>query len=272
MRAGLFAAIRHAAETDAIRARRHHRRRPQFRRRRRHPRIRRADGRADTAAGDRPDRSQRQAGGRGDQRRGTSAAACEIALGCHYRIAAAEAKLGLPEVKLGIVPGAGGTQRLPRLTGATAAVELIASGRIVPAAEALSLGIVDQVAPGDLDRRGDRNRARTCRPERCAAPASLPFRRWTPMPSSRRQRKRCRGRAASRRPSRRSASCATPDSTRWPKDLAEERATFLKLRDSDQAKALRHVFFAERAAAKVAGLEGVAPRPDHGRSAWSEPA
>ena len=60
---------------------------------------------------------------------------------------ATEAKLGLPEVKLGIVPGAGGTQRLPRLTGLTAAVELIASGRIVSAGEALSLGIVDQSCP-----------------------------------------------------------------------------------------------------------------------------
>ena len=70
MRAGLFAAIGHADATGRDQRRRHHRRRAQFRRRRRHPRIRRADGRADAAAGDRAHRGERQAGGRGDQRRG----------------------------------------------------------------------------------------------------------------------------------------------------------------------------------------------------------
>src|SRR5262245_9727606 len=74
----------------------------------------------------------------------------EIALGCHCRIAAAQAKLGLPEVKLGIVPGAGGTQRLPRLTGVAPAIELIATGKVVSAAEALSLGFVDTVTAGDV--------------------------------------------------------------------------------------------------------------------------
>ncbi len=77
----------------------------------------------------------------------------EIALGCHHRIAAASAKLALPEVKLGIVPGAGGTQRLPRLAGVIAAAEMAATGRMVGAAEAKKLGIVDEVAEGDLITR-----------------------------------------------------------------------------------------------------------------------
>ncbi|XP_058247192.1 peroxisomal bifunctional enzyme isoform X1 [Hemibagrus wyckioides] len=73
----------------------------------------------------------------------------ELALGCHYRVANTKARLGLPEVTLGFLPGAGGTQRLPRLTGITAALELITTGRQISAQEALQLGIVDQVTEGN---------------------------------------------------------------------------------------------------------------------------
>src|SRR5712691_8219655 len=72
----------------------------------------------------------------------------EIALACHYRIAVPSAKVGLPEVLIGILPGGGGTQRLPRLIGPKAAMEMIVSGRHVPAAEAQSLGIVDAIVDG----------------------------------------------------------------------------------------------------------------------------
>src|SRR6266478_4891177 len=71
----------------------------------------------------------------------------EMALACHYRIAVPSAKVGLPEVQIGILPGAGGTQRLPRLVGPKAALELITTGRHVPAEEAKGLGIVDEIAP-----------------------------------------------------------------------------------------------------------------------------
>src|SRR5437016_7141234 len=71
----------------------------------------------------------------------------ETALACHYRVAVPSAKVGLPEVQIGILPGAGGTQRLPRLVGPKAAMELITSGRHVPAEEAHKLGIVDEIAP-----------------------------------------------------------------------------------------------------------------------------
>ncbi|KAL4635671.1 peroxisomal bifunctional enzyme [Arapaima gigas] len=74
----------------------------------------------------------------------------EMALGCHYRIAHCQARLGLPEVMLGLLPGAGGTQRLPRLIGFPAALELITTGRHVSAEEALTLGLVDQVTDGDV--------------------------------------------------------------------------------------------------------------------------
>src|SRR5499427_5137296 len=71
----------------------------------------------------------------------------ENALACHYRIAVPSAKVGLPEVLIGILPGSGGTQRLPRLTGPKVALELITSGRHVPAAEAQKLGIIDEIVP-----------------------------------------------------------------------------------------------------------------------------
>ena len=73
----------------------------------------------------------------------------EHALGCHYRIAVADAKVGLPEVLIGIIPGGGGTQRLPRLIGPKAALEMIVSGRHVPAPEAKALGIIDEIVDGN---------------------------------------------------------------------------------------------------------------------------
>ncbi len=73
----------------------------------------------------------------------------ELALGCHYRVAVEGAKVGLPEVKLGLLPGAGGTQRLPRLTGAQKALEMITTGDFVDAGEALQLGVVDAVDAGN---------------------------------------------------------------------------------------------------------------------------
>jgi enoyl-CoA hydratase/carnithine racemase len=74
---------------------------------------------------------------------------CEVALACDFRIAADDATLGQPEILLGIIPGAGGTQRLARLVGPSRAKELVFSGRFVPAREALEMGLVDQVVPAD---------------------------------------------------------------------------------------------------------------------------
>src|SRR6266851_4647306 len=77
----------------------------------------------------------------------------EIALACHYRVAVPSAKIGLPEVQIGILPGAGGTQRLPRLIGPKAALEIITSGRHVAAEEALRLGIINEIVPEGTDLR-----------------------------------------------------------------------------------------------------------------------
>ncbi|MCT7377221.1 3-hydroxyacyl-CoA dehydrogenase NAD-binding domain-containing protein [Chelativorans salis] len=186
----------------------------------------------------------------------------EIALACHRRIASGRASLGLPEVKLGIVPGAGGTQRLPRLIGVAKAVELIATGRNVSAGEALSLGIVDQVveddplaaaiaaarnfAPQPLRRTGD-----------LSVPAAEPGAVDKAIDKA---LSRARGREA---PAEAVRLVTSTGDRSFAEGVADERATFLRLRDSDQGKALRQVFFAERAAAKVPGLEGVEPRKVH---------
>lgn len=182
----------------------------------------------------------------------------ELALACHYRIASPTAQLGLPEVKLGIVPGAGGTQRLPRLIGIPAAIELIASGRIAKAGEALSLGIIDEIAETDLLDAAINAVQKL---------AGMPLRRTGELviasadPAeiekvSSKLLAKARGQKAPAEAVRLVASSHRP----LAEGLADERATFLTLRDSREAAALRHVFFAEREASKVAGLEGVDPR------------
>ena len=184
----------------------------------------------------------------------------EIALACHFRIAAPSAKVGLPEVKLGIVPGAGGTQRLPRLAGAAAALELIATGRIVSASEALSLGIIDSVVAGNpiadaiatARKLASRPLRRTGELVVPAADAALVEQ------AAAKALSRARGQQA---PVEAVRLVRNAGKQSLAEGLADERATFLRLRDSEEAKALRHVFFAERAAAKVAGLEGIEPKP-----------
>ncbi|CDZ29670.1 3-hydroxyacyl-CoA dehydrogenase NAD-binding domain-containing protein [Neorhizobium galegae] len=183
----------------------------------------------------------------------------EVVLACHYRIASPAAQVGLPEVKLGIVPGAGGTQRLPRLIGIPAALDLITSGRSVKADEALKLGIIDEVAAGDLVEAAISS---------ALALAGKPLRRTgdldvaaaDPVEIEKASVKilaRARGQKAPAEAVRLVISSNRP----LAEGLADERATFLALRDSREAAALRHVFFAERESSKVEGLEGVEPRP-----------
>ena len=184
----------------------------------------------------------------------------ELALACHHRIAVTEAKLGLPEVKLGIVPGAGGTQRLPRLVGTAVAVEMIATGRIVAAAEALSLGIVDRVVPdGVVAAAIAMARELAGGPLRRTGELAVPAAEADAVDkAAAKALSRTRGQKA---PGEAVRLVRSAGERALSEGLADERSTFLRLRDSDEAKALRHVFFAERAAAKVAGLEDVAPRP-----------
>lgn len=184
----------------------------------------------------------------------------ELAMACHGRVAAATASMALPEVKLGLIPGAGGTQRLPRLVGPLAALDLIATGRTVRAAEALKLGLVDVVADGDL---------RAAAVDHARSLAGHAPRRTLDLPvpavdgaafeaAAARIAARARGQES---PLRAIAAVRMALDTPPAEALARERDAFLALVASPQSAALRHVFFAEREVARVPLLEGVAARP-----------
>lgn len=179
----------------------------------------------------------------------------EVALGCHYRVALASAKVGLPEVHLGLLPGAGGTQRLPRLVGAQAALELIVGGGHVPAAKALELGIVDEIVEGDLEAAGiafaekllaDGTGPRAIRdiiPEVAGPEVFDNFEKSI----ARKQR----GFLA---PFHIIKSIRAAFELPFDEGMAREAELFMELMTSSESAAQRHIFFAEREVAKVPGL------------------
>ncbi len=169
----------------------------------------------------------------------------EIALACRMRVAAPNATLGQPEVVLGLVPGAGATQRLPRLIGMAAAVDLIGQGRSITAAQGLDLGLVDVLADDPVA-------AALALPPETLRRAIAADHRPAPQPDD------AAIAAAHTQANRRAAGQEAPHlaidlvaaSATEPMDqaLLRERATFIARRPSAQARALRHIFFAERAA------------------------
>ncbi|RWC26589.1 MAG: 3-hydroxyacyl-CoA dehydrogenase [Mesorhizobium sp.] len=187
----------------------------------------------------------------------------ELALGCHFRVADAGAKLGFPEVKLGLLPGGGGTVRLPRLVGAVKTLGMIVSGVPIAATEAHAAGLVDAVFEGDLtahavnfgreiarkggpftpvrDRDDDLKQTDLAAFDATAADLA----------------KKARGLEAP-------IACALSvrNAVTLPFDaaLAAERALFVKLVASDQSRAQRHLFFAEREAAKLSAKDIVKRR------------
>ena len=185
----------------------------------------------------------------------------EIALGCRFRLATADASVGLPEVTLGIVPGAGGTVRTVRLAGVEAAVDLVTTGKPVRAPRALELGLIDRIVDGDL-----RTAAIAFARERLVDPLPQPLSIrpaptaadsfWTEAETA--IAKRSRGEIA---PLRAFACLRRATEADFASAMQFERATFLELRASGQAAALRHVFFAERAAPRPAALSGVQTLP-----------
>jgi 3-hydroxyacyl-CoA dehydrogenase len=186
----------------------------------------------------------------------------EVALGCHFRIAVADAKMGLPEVKLGILPGAGGTQRLPRLIGAEAALDMIVSGNPVSARKALEIGILDEIAEGDLLAAAVALARRVMaekRPLRKVSELSA----TAPGPELFEQYKK--NIAKTRRGFLAPLNCieAVRAATELPfaQGMQRERELFVELMGSPQAAAQRHVFFGEREVAKIPGLpEGTRTR------------
>ena len=178
----------------------------------------------------------------------------ETAMACHYRVAVAGAKVGQPEVKLGIIPGAAGTQRLPRLAGPAKAVEMCAEGNPITAEEAFQLGIVDQLIEGDLlagaiafarEIAGKPARKTRERTNKLGTPEQN-----APVFAAAREnaRKKQRGMAAPL-----AAIDAVEAATKltFEEGSATEQRLFIACLHSPQAKSLMHVFFGEREVAKI---------------------
>ncbi len=191
----------------------------------------------------------------------------ELAMGCHYRVADASAKFGLPEVKLGLLPGAGGTQRLPRLIGPKKALKMIISGNPVGAKEALADGTVDAVFDDELVA----NAVAFVRGKATSHDKPLPVsRREEKIEAARSDLagfdanaaallKKSRGLDA---PARCVQSVRNGLTMPFAEALATEREYFIELLRGEQSKAQRHLFFAQREAAKVEGVDKtVKPRP-----------
>ncbi|RWO99824.1 3-hydroxyacyl-CoA dehydrogenase NAD-binding domain-containing protein, partial [Mesorhizobium sp.] len=184
----------------------------------------------------------------------------ELALGCHFRVADAGAKLGLPEVKLGLLPGGGGTVRLPRLVGAVKALKMIVSGTPIGATEAHEAGLVDAVFDGDLTTHAV-NFAREI------ARKGGPFTPVRDRDEGLKETDLAAFDAEAADLARKARGLEAPiacalsvrNAVTLPFDaaLAAERALFVKLVGSDQSRAQRHLFFAEREAAKLPGKDTV---------------
>jgi 3-hydroxyacyl-CoA dehydrogenase len=178
----------------------------------------------------------------------------ELALGCNYRVATADARLGLPEIKLGLIPGAGGTQRLPRLSGIETAVEMILSGNPIQAAKAKALGVIDAVIEGDLATgavgfaaslgAGPHPKVRDRDEKLVAARAKV-----DPLGPVREDLgRRARGQVA---PQRAVDAIEMTLTTPFDEALDRERRIFTELVASPQSKGSIHSFFAERQVAKI---------------------
>ena len=189
----------------------------------------------------------------------------EIALGCHYRLALASARVGLPEVKLGLIPGAGGTQRVPRLAGVRAALDLMTSGKPIPAAKALEIGLVDKIVVEGLEASAlawCRELVASRAPRRKASGQTIelvPDGVFADYRST--LAKRARGQLA---PQKVVDAVEAAMSLPFPDGLARERQYFVECMASPQSAAMRHLFFAEREAAKIADL----PKDTLQRSVW----
>lgn len=189
----------------------------------------------------------------------------ELALACHYRVAASSAKLGLPEVTLGLLPGGGGTQRLPRLIGPAAALDLMLAGMPISADAAFQKGLVDVVVDGDLAaaaQRYVRELIATRAPLKVSSDlgidrADVPSNLFADTRAV--LAKRSRGAIAPAR----IVDCVEAAVTRpFAEGLKCERALFVECMNSPQSAALRHAFFAEREAGKIPGIgKDVALRP-----------
>jgi 3-hydroxyacyl-CoA dehydrogenase len=180
---------------------------------------------------------------------------CEVTLGCHYRIAVPSAKIGTPEVKLGLLPGAGGTQRIPRVAGVPLALEMTAKGDPISARRALDAGLIDRLAGEDSLVADAIAFAREVADARPLPRASQKVAKADPdavAAFKKDNAKRFRGFDAPAA----NIACVekAADGSTYEEGIAFERAEFMKLMFGVQSAAQRHIFFAERQAAKIDGV------------------
>ena len=187
---------------------------------------------------------------------------CEVALACHYRIAAPSAKLGTPEVKLGLLPGAGGTQRLPRLAGVRMALEMTAKGDPISAKQALDAGLVDRLAGEDSlaadalafakEVAGKRPIPRASQQEIAPDPDAVAA-------FAKENGRKFRGFDA---PAANIACVVRATEVPYTQGVEFERQEFMKLMMGTQSAAQRHIFFAERQAARIDDVPADTPLRD----------
>ncbi len=191
----------------------------------------------------------------------------ELMLGCHFRVAAPTARVGTPEVKLGIFPGAAGTQRLPRVAGLDHALELIVMGEPIGAAKAFDYGIVDEIVDGDLLGgaivfaekildNGTPRRVSSEPKEGIGSPDQFAevIQKYRDLAN-----RRMRGQES---PHEAIGSVIDGLEMPYERAVAADRERFPRCKDSDQSKALRYAFFAEREAAKIPSIgKEIQPRP-----------
>ncbi len=185
----------------------------------------------------------------------------ELALGCHYRVAIAGVQIALPEVKLGILPGAGGTQRLPRLVGVETALNMIVSGAPVPSQMLKGTALFDQFIEGDAlqgalafaQTVADQRPLPLVRKLKCDYPNHQAFFQFA---------RNTVGAMAKNFPAPLKCvdAVAAAASLPFDKGLAVEREGFMQLLQTSESRALRHAFFGERAASKIADVPGDTPQ------------
>eukprot|EP01062_Namystynia_karyoxenos_P047625 TRINITY_DN35_c1_g1_i1.p2 TRINITY_DN35_c1_g1~~TRINITY_DN35_c1_g1_i1.p2 ORF type:complete len:737 (+),score=271.81 TRINITY_DN35_c1_g1_i1:103-2211(+) len=184
----------------------------------------------------------------------------EVALGCHFRVASERAMAGLPEVNLGLLPGAGGTQRTPRLIGAERAIDFMCSGAPLPAKRAVQAGVYDTLVPGD--KAAHLAAAIEFAASKVGTDLSdrrLAVRKAPPPPPGIFEKKARQWGAARKGENAPQAIirciAAACDGSDFATGMKVEQKEFGKLMPSDQSKALRYMFFAERECAKIPGLK-----------------
>jgi 3-hydroxyacyl-CoA dehydrogenase len=181
----------------------------------------------------------------------------ELALGCHFRIAAPGTRMALPEIKLGLMPGAGGTQRLPRLAGMEKAMSMVLSGDQISAQDALAAGIIDELYEGDPATAGAAFVRRAIAEKRPLVLVRDRDEKLAPFKGNRDKFDELaassvkRSRGASRAPTLALNSLCDAVELPVAEALKRERASFMELVASEESKAQRHLFFAEREATKV---------------------